>query len=163
MPHHINAKRERVVEAVRRGIEGEAALEFIRQSGYAMSISGIAKHLRSMGGRGAVQELINNSKSNIEILEQCFPNEDLKELQQDKPNQGELFSHEIFEVAEADDLPNMPVFETTRMSIRIPTDLYTAIRLAARAEKKSQNQLIVDILTTTLSKKIHDMADLEKD
>jgi plasmid stability protein len=33
----------------------------------------------------------------------------------------------------------------------MPEDLYEAIRLAAKAERKSQNDLIVDILTAALS------------
>ncbi|MCC6488948.1 MAG: ribbon-helix-helix protein, CopG family [Candidatus Hydrogenedentes bacterium] len=38
------------------------------------------------------------------------------------------------------------------MSIKVPADLYEAIRLAAKAEGKSQNELIVDVLTSALSR-----------
>lgn len=162
MPHHINQKREKVIEAVRHKLEGDAALEFIRQSGYAMSMSGIARHLRSMGGRGEIQELINDSKSNVEILEICFPNEDLKEFKQEIPDQGELFSSDAFQNSDLSDAANIPIFETTKISIRIPADLFTAIRLAAKAEKKSQNQLIVDLISSALSK-IPNLTKIEKE
>ena len=162
MPHHINQKREKVIETVRRELEGDAALEFIRQSGYAMSISGITRHLRSMGGRGDIQKLINDSKSNVEILEQCFPNENLDEFKQDIPDQGELFSADSFQKTDLIDAANIPIFETTKISVRMPADLFTAIRLAAKAEKKSQNQLIIDLLTSALSE-MPDITKIEKD
>ncbi|MDP7640535.1 MAG: hypothetical protein QGG73_12625, partial [Candidatus Hydrogenedentes bacterium] len=44
------------------------------------------------------------------------------------------------------------LFPTTKMSITVPSDLYEAIRAAAVAEKKSQNQIIVELLTSALSR-----------
>ena len=42
-------KHERIVEAVRLGLDGEAAVDFVRQSGFALTTTGIARHLRKMG------------------------------------------------------------------------------------------------------------------
>lgn len=146
------AKRERVIEAVRHGLEGDAAVEFIHNSGFAMTTAGIARHLRSMGGRAAVQTLIEAGHNNREILERCFPGDDLSVVPEPEPTQGELF--------DAGDTPAPPPavgvhhdeqFETTKLTLRVPHDLYTALRIASRVEGKPQNQLIVEILTTALS------------
>jgi hypothetical protein len=147
------AKQERIIEAVRHGLEGMAAVEFIQNSGFAMTTAGIAKNLRSMGGRGRLQELINDGKTNIEIMELCFPEADLSHLQPEPPSQQELFGGEPATrrstvVPFRDD----PLYETRKMSIKVPADLYEAIRFAAKAEGKSQNELIVDVLTSALSR-----------
>jgi len=153
MPKQVRAKQERIVEAVRHGLEGEAAAEFIRQSGYAMTVAGIARHLRSMGGRGHVQELINAGKTNNEIMCICFPDVSPDDLPVEPPSQGELFEQELkMHVALANDEGGVPLYETTKVSFRAPADLYEAIRIAAKAEHKTQSQLIVDILTEALSK-----------
>ncbi len=146
------AKRERVVEAVRRGLEGDAAVEFIHQHGYAMSQSGIARHLRAMGGRGKVQEMIDSGYSNLEILRSCFPQDDFSELEQVPPKQEELFETEVVSPPSAP-FPDgdKPLYETTKLTIRVPADLYEALRAAAKAEDKSQNQLVIEILTYALS------------
>jgi hypothetical protein len=152
MTKQVRAKQERIIEAVRRGLEGDAALEFIHQSGFAMTTSGIARHLRGMGGRGHVQELLQQDFSNVEILAQIFPEDAPDDLPPERPNQQELFDEE------ADALPfssDTPLYDTRKLSIRIPSDLYEAIRLAARGEGKSQNELIVDILTSALSRMPH--------
>lgn len=156
MTKQVRLKQERVVEAVRRGLEGDAAVDFVRQSGFAMTSAGIAKHLRSMGGRGAVQTLITQGKTNLEILETCFPDDDLDDLPQEPPSQPELFVTEG-PLPEPDPLrpKDRPLYETRKMVVKVPADLYDAIRLASRAEGMSQNQLIVDILTTALSREPH--------
>ncbi len=146
------AKQERIIEAVRYGLEGDSAVEFIHQNGYAMTQAGIARHLRIMGGRGRIQELIAEGKSNIEILKGIFPKDDFTELERMPPSQGELFGEEVLTRSM---LPfksgNAPLYETAKLTVRVPADLYEAIRLAAKAENKTQNQLIVDILTSALS------------
>lgn len=147
------AKQERIIEAVRHGLEGDSAVEFIHQSGYAISQAGIARHLRSMGGRGQIQELIAAGKSNVEILKACFPEDDLSEFEKVPPSQGELFGEDAVPRTTIPFQPGGgPLYDTAKLTIRVPADLYEAIRAAARIENKSQNDLIVDILTTALSK-----------
>ena len=80
MAKQTNAKLERVVEAVRQGLEGDAAIEFIHQSGFAMTPAGIARHLRRMGGRGRIQELIDEGLTNVKILRTCLPEADLSQI-----------------------------------------------------------------------------------
>ena len=147
------AKRERIVEAVRHGLEGDTAVGFVHQSGYAMTAAGIARHLRAMGGRGTIHDLIDQGLTNVEIIQTCFPDADLSELKAAPPTQGELFGVEV--VASAALPPpastDAPLYETTKVSLRVPADLYEAIRLAAKVEKKTQTQLIVEILTSALS------------
>jgi hypothetical protein len=148
MPKQVRQKQERIIEAVRQGLEGDAAVSAIHNSGFAMTSAGIARHLRSMGGRGHVQTLINEGKSNIEILEACFPEEDAEALREAVPHYPESTdeSHTV-----AFTHPGAPVYETIKHTVHLPADLQEAIRLAAKAEGKSQNQLIVDLLTSALS------------
>lgn len=153
MTAQLRAKQERIIEAVRHGLEGDAALVFIRESGYAMSPSGIARHLRGMGGRGKVQEMINQGLSNRHVLLKCFPDADLSALPKEAPTQCELFGQDVAPArAEAPDSADLPVYDTTKITLRLPNDVLEAVRLAAKAEAKTQNQLIVDILTTALSR-----------
>lgn len=153
MIHQIRAKQERVIEAVRQGLEGLAAVEFIQQNGYAMTSAGIVKHLRSMGGRGHVLDLIQAGKTNFEILQGCFPEDDLSHMKPVPPSQEELFGqhgggHSIHRL-----MPHQEnLYEMRKMAIKVPADLYEAIRLASKAEGKSQNDLIVDVLTSALSR-----------
>ncbi len=149
MTKQIHEKQERVIEAVRHGFEGDIAVEFIRKSGYAMTIAGITRHLRSMGGKGKVQELILEGKTNLEILELCFPEEDLDELYAEPPSQCDLFLNDLPNVAPPFQLA---LYDTRKMVIKVPEDLYEAIRLAAKAENTTINQLIVDVLTSALSR-----------
>jgi hypothetical protein len=153
MGGQLMAKRERVIEAVRHGLEGDAALEFIHNSGYAMSVPGVAKHLRSMGGRAKVQALITQGLSNHDILAECFPQDDLSGLPEPEPTQGDLFDPEEGTQSDAY-LAHHPdeQFETTKLTMRIPRDVYTALRIASRVEGKPQNQLIVEILSTALAR-----------
>ena len=151
MHTHTHAKQERIIEAVRQDLEGDAAVEFIRQSGFAMNSAGIARHLHRMGGRGNIVGLISQGKTNAEILEVCFPGEDMTEFHGVPPSQAELFK-----ASEAAPPPVVgppdALFETRKMSIKVPADLYEAIRFASKAEHVSQNDLIVEILTSALSR-----------
>ena len=153
MIQQIRVKQERVIEAVRHGLEGLAAVEFIQQSGYAMTPAGIAKHLRSMGGRGHIQDLIQDGKTNFEILQGCFPEDDLSHMKPMPPSQEELFAHHgSGSPMHRPAPPPAHVYEMRKMAIKVPADLYEAIRLASKAEGKSQNDLIVDVLTSALSR-----------
>ncbi len=144
------AKQERVIEAVRQGLEGGAAVEFIQHSGFAVATSGVARHLRAMGGRGKVQELIDRGLTNLEVLDKCYPSEVLSGVHSHVHAQGNLFPKE--ETPKRARAIDAALFPTTKMSITVPSDLYEAIRAAAVAEKKSQNQIIVELLTSALSR-----------
>jgi hypothetical protein len=150
---HTRQKQERVIEAVRRGLEGEAAVAFVRQSGFLVTPMGLVRHLRALGGRARILERIQEGKSNVEILELQFPAERLTRLQPAPQEQAELFgavdlSHEPV------NLPNLLPgdFDTTRLTLRVPNDLYHTLGIAARVEGINRNQLIVDILTSALSR-----------
>ena len=147
------AKQERVIEAVRHGLEGDAALAFVHESGFKLNTAGITRHLRDMGGRGRVLGLIHEGKSNHEILAELFPNDDdVAALPVPAPNQTDFF----------DNAPPSPVvqfgrvipaqFETTKMTLVLPNDVSEALRAASRAEGKSRNDLVVEILTSALSR-----------
>lgn len=149
MAKNTQLKQELVIEAVRRGLEEGDAVAFVRQSGFALSAAGLARHLRSMGGRGRVLELINAGKTNENILEVCFgPDEDA--IGEPDPTPAlEAFESPLSNII---DLRATAQFETRKISIRVPGDLYEAIRLAAKGEGVSQNQLIVDLLSVGLSR-----------
>jgi hypothetical protein len=147
------AKQERIIEAVRQGLQGDAAVEFVCRNGYAMNTAAIARHLRSMGGRGRIQELVGQGFSNLEILKTCFPNLDIDSIPFAPPRQEELFADSAPVAEDADsDTEDAPLYETAKLTLRVPSDLYEAIRFAARAENKTQGQLIVDILASALSR-----------
>jgi len=148
MTKQAHAKMEWVVEAVRHGLEGDAAVAFIHRHGYAMTVAGIARHLRQMGGRGSLQDLINHGKTNREVLQILLPDEDLGDLPDDLPSQGDLFA----EARPPDvDPALLPTYDTRKLTVKLPEDVYEALRFAAKAEQKSQNDLIVEILTRALS------------
>ncbi|MBI1321501.1 MAG: hypothetical protein GC168_21490 [Candidatus Hydrogenedens sp.] len=144
-------KQERVVEAVRLGLEGDEALSFIHQSGFALTGAGVARHLKALGGRGKVLAAIAEGLTNREILERVFPGDDLDEVPVHEPEQPELFKAEKRD--DEDGLADPPGggFEHTKLTLTLPTDLYQAISLAARAEKKSRADLIIEVLTAQLS------------
>ena len=164
MSSQAQQKQERVIEAVRQGLEGEEAVDFIRQSGFAVTTAGIARHLRKLGGRGHIVEQINAGRENWEILQACYPEEAVDHIAVLPPSQGELFS-------ENPPAPKVPesllhhkdLFESTKIQLKIPNDLLEALRLAARAEKTTQSQLIIDILTSAMSRapREYDEADSE--
>lgn len=151
MTSQARAKQERIIEAVRRGLEGDAAIEFVCQSGYAMNTASIARHLRSLGGRGHIEQLISEGKSNIEILQLCFPEEDIVRLPAAPPTQFELFEEEARPMTPLGEPEDSPLYETVKLTVHLPADLYEALRMAARAENRTRNEIIVDILTSALS------------
>jgi len=150
---HTRQKQERVIEVVRRGLEGDAAVAFMRQSGFLTTTTGLVRHLRALGGRARILERIHEGNSNVEILESLFPAGRLTRLRPAVQEQADLFgsvdlSHEPVQ------LPNLLPgdFDTTRLTLRVPNDLYHALGIAARVEGVNRNQLIVDILTSALSR-----------
>jgi hypothetical protein len=142
-------KQTLVIEAVRRGLQEGDAVEFVRQSGYAISESGVARHLRGMGGRGRVLELINAGKTNEEILDVCFGTDEESASEPDPTPAMEAHESPLSNIV---DLRATAQFETRKVQLRLPGDLYEAIRLAAKGEGMSQNQLIVELLTNALSR-----------
>lgn len=156
-------KQERVIEAVRQGLEGEEAVDFIRQSGFAITPAGIARHLRKLGGRGHIVEQIKAGHANWEILQACYPEEPLDHVAVLPPSQGELFSETPAAPAVPESLlHHQDLFESTKIQLKIPNDLLEAIRLAAKAEKTTQSQLIIDILTSAMSRTPRDMGAEEE-
>jgi hypothetical protein len=144
------AKHERVVETVRLGLSGEAAVEFVRQSGYAITEAAITRAIQHMGGRGRIQQLIDEGKNNFEVLHIAFPTE----RENAPPAAGrklEAFSAPSQQGNTLVRPEDHPLYETAKMTVHLPADVYEAVRLAARAEGKTQNQLIVDLLTKALS------------
>jgi hypothetical protein len=143
------AKHERIVEAVRQGLEGDAAVEFLSASGFPVNTASIVRNLRLMGGRHKIQLLIDEGKSNTEVLQAVFPEEPPETFPIHAPRQEELFH----QAAQADaTLIDTPLYDTTKITLRLPTDVYEAVRIAARVEHKNQNQVIVDILTAALAR-----------
>ena len=138
MTRQTDGKRERMVEAVRLGFEGDAAVAFIHTSGHVVTSAGIARHLRALGGRGEVLKQIKAGKSNEEILAGVTPSGDRSKVSapsaqpRPAPTEDELFP-------------------TRKITLRISTDLYEAIRVASRVTGLSQQQVIVDTLTRGLS------------
>jgi predicted HicB family RNase H-like nuclease len=148
MTRQSHFKQERIIEAVRQGCEGDATIEFMHQSGYAMTAAGISRHLKKLGGRGRVASMVEEGRSNVEILEACLPDEDLSEVRRLLPEEGDLFGASAAVVR----VENAPLYSTTKLTIQIPSELYEAVRAAAQAERKSLNRLIVDLLSESLSR-----------
>ena len=144
-------KQERIIEAVRLGLEGDAAVEFLCRSGHAMTSPAIARNLRLLGGRKALEDLIGQGMSNADVLQLACPEDTRYPIPRQPPTQRELFQP-VPNPADGADDDHMSLYETTKRTIHLPRDLDEAIRIAAKAENKPQNQLIIDILTTALSR-----------
>ena len=139
MASQSDAKRERVIEAVRKGLEGDAALAFIRESGFAMTQAGIARHLRALGGTGKVAQSIKAGQSNAEILA-------ANELPR-KPSRTPADPDRQARALSDDEL-----FPTKKLTLQLPSELLEAVRAAAKSTGLSQNQVIVDVLNRGLSR-----------
>ena len=146
MPKTSEAKLEAVVEAVRRQLEGDEAAECVRQLGFAMNVAGLARHLHQLGGRGKVEELIDAGYVNREIVAMQKP--------APKPPKGDklLGQPELFNAAATTPPPERPLYETVKATFTLPADLDEALRLAAKGERKSKNQLVVEMLTGALAR-----------
>ncbi len=147
------AKQERIIEAVRHGLEGDAAVAFLHDSGFKMNSAGIVRNLKAMGGRGRLQELIHSGQSNHEILTACFPgDDDIDSMPVAAPSQTDFFDESPASAIVPFGRVIPAQFETTKMTLVLPTDLHEALKAASRAENKSRNDLIVEILTSALSR-----------
>lgn len=159
MNKHAHGKQERIIEAVRQGLEGEAAVELVRECGYALTGPAMVRHLRHMGGRRKIAALIAEGKNNIEILEALCPEEEFHPVLLEHPAQGDLFSSDPFGPQSLPFLPkHAELFETTKLVVHLPNEVYEALRLYAHAEKKSRNEAVVDLLTSALSRLPHPTA-----
>ena len=139
MAGQSDAKRERVIEAVRKGLEGDAALAFIRQSGFAMTQAGIARHLRALGGTGKVAQSIKTGQSNTEILAANEPPRKPSRTPAEPDRQARALSDD-------------ELFPTKKLTLQLPSELLEAVRAAAKSTGLSQNQVIVDVLNRGLSR-----------
>ena len=153
----MRAKQERIIETVRQGLEGDNAVEFLHNAGFATTQAGIVRNLRLMGGQGHVQELISRGLSNNDVLDLCLPHDDMQHAHRSLPHQADLFPDQPAHVhsMREDDVAlasDIPLYEMTKMTLRLPSDLYEAIGMAARAESKTRNDLVVEILTSALSR-----------
>ena len=147
----MGSKHERIVEAVRRGLEGDAAVAFVQENGFPITVRGIARILHAMGGRKRVEELIANNLSNYDILRATLSAVELPPAPLTPPEQQLLFTPQDDLAPPEEEFVDSPLYEMRKLSIKVPSDLFEAIRLAAKAEKKSVNALIVEILTVALS------------
>lgn len=146
-------KQERIIEAVRQGLQGDAAVKFVCLGGFMTTGTAIAHHLRVLGGRGKIRQLIRKRLSNEEILDACLAGSSSEPAAQAPPKQTEFLTTEFLPRTEAAAVSDdSPLYDTTKLTLRLPSDLYEAIRMAAKAENKTHNQLIVEILTTALSR-----------
>jgi hypothetical protein len=160
MAKQTQQKQERILEAVRCGLDGDAAVEFVHQSGFAMTTAGIARHLRKLGGRGNVVALIESGLSNLEILHTIYDDVDNDLESTHTPSQQDLFNEEPAAPKVPDNLlMHKDLFQSTKVTLKIPNDLHEALRIAARAENTTQSQLIVDILTNALSRMSMEMPE----
>ncbi len=158
MVKQAQQKQERVIEAVRCNLEGDDAVDFIRQSGFAMTTAGIARHLRKLGGRGNIVALIEAGHSNLEILHTIYADVDAELEAAHKPSQQDLFSENPAAPKVPDNLlMHQDLFQSTKITLKIPNDLHEALRVAAKVENTTQSQLIVDILTRALSRMTMEM------
>lgn len=153
MTKQIRRKQERCIEAVREGLEGDGAVAFIHDCGFAMTESAMTRHLQTLGGRDAVSKCIDENMTNVEILSLHFSGEDFSELNQALSQQGDLF---VKDAKSGGTIPfsrdSTEEFETTKITLSIPSDLYQALRMASKAEGKNKTQLIVEILTMAMSR-----------
>jgi len=148
------AKLECLLQALREGCRGSHAAAYVRRSGFALTAPGVEQRLRQLGGEAAVYARIAAGWSNAEIVEEAFPGENLEWMKGLPPKQGELFEAlpSAANTAALWPAAKAAPFESTRITLRVPSDLYEAICIAARVEQTSRTQLIVDLLTSALSR-----------
>lgn len=152
MTGHARAKQERIIEAVRMGLEGDAALDFVREGGYALTPNGMVRYLRQMGGRGEIAAHIKAGKSNLDILQELYPEEEVHLSLLQRPSQGVLFE-ETSTPSPSPFLHASPQpFESTKMTVYFPNELYEALRLYAHAQGKSRNDAVIELIRASLSR-----------
>ena len=146
MSRQSSVKQERVVEALRQGLSGEAAVDFIHQCGYAINETSVERVLKTMGGKTRVLNLLEKGLSNVETIQVCMPEADLSALKNQTPLEETTAQADAFSGEDA------PIYPTTKMSLKIPSHLYEAVRAAAQAEGKTHNELVVNILSARLGR-----------
>lgn len=152
MTGHARAKQERIIEAVRMGLEGDAALDFVREGGFALTPNGMVRYLRQMGGRGEIAAQIKAGKSNLEILQELYPEEEVHLSLLQRPSQGVLFEEPTTPSPSPFlHAPPQP-FESTKMTVYFPNELYEALRLYAHAQGKSRNDVVIELIMASLSR-----------
>ena len=154
MTRQTEAKQERIIEAVRQGFDGGEIVEFVHQNGYALTDGTLERHLRKMGGLPRLQVLLDEGLTNVQVLEQCMPEENLRDLKV-KLQLREVGAKGQDSNKGADSGEDVPIYATTKITLTLPSDLYEALRAAAHAEMKSQNRLITELLTEGLSNRPH--------
>jgi len=152
MTGHARAKQERIIEAVRMGLEGDAALDFVREGGYALTPNGMVRYFRQMGGRGAIAAHIKAGKTNLDILQALYPEEEVRLSLLQRPSQGVLFEESAAPSASPFLHAPPPLFESTKMTVYLPNELYEALRLYAHAQGKSRNDAVVELVMAALSR-----------
>ena len=153
MTKQIRRKQERCIEAVRQRLENEDALAFIHECGFAMTESEMLRHRQSFGGREVILLRIGENKSNVKILSSHFQKEDFSDRNIEVSHQDDLFAKNptaTGTIPFAKD--STEEFETTKITLGIPSDLYQALRMASKAEGKNKTQLIVEILAVAMSR-----------
>lgn len=156
MSAQSHAKQERVIEALRRELEGEAAVVFIRESGFAMTKRGLARHLGMLGGRETVLQWLQLGYSNEQVLQKCRPEDAALQARHIPPTQPALFeaaaetptSNTIIPL----DRQQKGDFEHTKLTLNLPNELYIALKLAAYGENKTRTELVIEILSHALSR-----------
>lgn len=151
-----HAKQERIIEALRRNLEGDGAVAFIRESGYAMTKRGLARHLGILGGRESVLQWIELGYSNEQILQKCRPDDAELQARDVPPSQPALFTESEEEAPPSNTIPlerkRRNDFEHTKLTLNLPNELYIALKLAACGENKTRTELVVEILSHALSR-----------
>lgn len=145
MQKAVHTKTWAIVEAVQQHKEGDEAVAFLHEHGCPMSSPAIARALRGLGGRGEVEGQIAEGRTNEEIANRPASGGRSKTAAQ----------HELFGRAESNarrTREERSLYPTTKMTLTLPSDLFEAITLAARGERKSKNKLVVDLLTSALSR-----------
>jgi hypothetical protein len=159
----IRQKQERCIEAIRQRLVGDAAVAFVHDCGFAMTESAFQRHVHALGGRDKIVSLFGENKTNIDILSLHFPKEDFSLLASERLHQGDLF---VADAKAAGTVPfaksNAEEFETTKLTLNLPSDLHQALRMASKAEGKNKTQLIVEILTAAMSQLPEQLEDEDK-
>jgi hypothetical protein len=145
MQKAVHTKLWAVVEAVRQGKSGNNSVAFLHEHGCPMSSSAIARALRGLGGRGEVESQVAEGRTNEEIVNRpALDGKSKTGAQRDLFGGAESNARRTRE--------ELSLYPTTKMTLTLPSDLFEAITLAARGERKSKNKLAVDLLTSALSR-----------
>lgn len=141
-----------MLETIRLGLAHEAAVDFVHASGYAITEKGVARCVQALGGLERVQTLIAEGKSNLEILETCIPAANTAELKAHMSTLPEHLSRVPSPIEPLVRPDDTPLYDTVKLTLHLPADVFEAVKLAAHAEKKTQQEMIVKLLASALSR-----------